>query len=99
MSFTSIEQNVVSQTIEILGRDVTYNSVGYDPVEIKGVFDNSFVDVEGIVSLKPTLRINLQDLSASPAKGDTVEINSVVYNVLESREDGFGGSTLILHED
>jgi hypothetical protein len=96
MSFKTLEQQVVGLTNKVLGRDVTYTPSGGSDVSIKGVFDNTWVDVEGVVSLKPILRIDLSDLEALPAKGDTVSIETVNYRVSESRLDGYGGSTLIL---
>ncbi len=96
MSFRALEESVVGLCNEVMGEDVSYTLYGDSPVTIKGVFDNSFIEVEGIVSLKPTLRIKLSDLSSNPGKGDSVVISSVTYRVVESHEDSFGGSTLIL---
>jgi hypothetical protein len=96
MSFRDIEQSIVSQTIDILGRDITYTPITGDPVEIKGLFDNAYVEIDGMMSLKAILRIDLADLALLPAKGDEVTIASTDYAVTESREDGHGGTTLIL---
>jgi hypothetical protein len=96
--FPSIESVVVDQTINLLGREVDYTCDGYSAVTIKGVFNNAFVEVEGVVTLRPILRINISDLPASPGKNDTIEINSVEYRVLESQRDGYGGTTLVLQK-
>lgn len=80
----------------VWGTDVSYTSSGQSPVSIKGVFDNAYVDVEGVVSLKPILLVKLADLLADPGKGDEVTIDETDYKVMESRLDGNGGSSLIL---
>jgi hypothetical protein len=94
--FNSLEQAVVSLTTETMGRSCTYTPNGGTPVSITAVFSRAYVEVEGVVSLKPILRINLADLLTAPDNGDLVNIDSADYQVMESRLDGFGGSTLIL---
>lgn len=95
-NFKQLEKNVVDICQQTIGRDVLYTPVLGAPTTIKGVYDNAFIEVLGVTSLKPVLRINLNDLITPPAKGDTVTIDSVIYKVTESRPDGFGGSLLIL---
>ena len=98
MVFDDIAQNVIDAVNTALGKDITYTPSVGSPVSIKGIFDNQFVDIEGIVSVKPTLRISLADLASAPTKNDAVTISSVTYSILESRVDGFGGTTLILQK-
>jgi hypothetical protein len=83
----------------VFGEDVDYTPSGAsEPTTIKGIFTSAYVEVEGVVTLKPILRINLEDLSSDPGKGDTVDIDDVTYKVVESRVDGNGGTTLILQK-
>ncbi len=96
MSFKALGEQLVSLTNGVFGDSISYTPSGGLPVSINGIFDNAFVDVEGIVSLKPVLRIDLSDLVGAPGKGDQVTIDTVVYSVSESRLDGHGGTTLIL---
>lgn len=98
MSFRTLEELVIGATNTVFGEDVTYTPVSGSPVEIKGVLNNSWVDAEGMISLRPTLQIRLSDLSSAPRKGDSVTISSTPYRVSESRVDGYGGSTLILQK-
>lgn len=98
MSFRLLEDAVLKAGNTAFGTDVTYTPAVGSASSISGVFDNAYVEVQGVVSVKPTLRIRLSDLSASPGKGDSVTISAVSYRVLESREDGYGGSTLILQK-
>jgi hypothetical protein len=98
MSFRTLTDSLVDLCQEVFGAECTYTPDGGSPVTINGVFDNAYVDVEGVVTLKPTLRIALDDLEAEPGKGDEVTVDEVAYRVMESREDGFGGTTLILQK-
>lgn len=86
----------MAATGRVFGEDCTYTPSGGSPVSIKGVFDNAFIEVEGVMSLKPVIRINLSDLEDAPGKGDQVTINSITYDVKESQPDSHGGTTLIL---
>jgi hypothetical protein len=96
MSFKEISQQVVDLCTEVFGQEVSYTPSGGSATDIKGVFDNAYIEVEGVVSLRPILKIKLSDLDDAPARGDAVEIDSVEYTVSESRLDGHGGSLLIL---
>ncbi len=96
MDFKALGESIVSQCQDIFGQDVEYTPDEGSPVTIKGVFDNAYVEVEGIQSLRPILRIALAALEEEPGKGDQVEIESVTYKVVESRKDEHGGTTLIL---
>jgi hypothetical protein len=96
MSFKTLGRTVVGLCNRVLGDEITYTPSGDSAVTINAVFDNAWVEVEGVQSLKPILRIDLSDLENPPGKGDQATIESVNYRVEESRPDGFGGSTLIL---
>jgi len=97
-NFKALAAQVVGLCGSVFGDTVTYTPADGSPVSINGVFDNAWVETEGVQSLKPILRINLGDLDDAPAKGDAVEISGVDYSVTESRADGHGGSTLILRK-
>lgn len=97
MSFKKLEDLVLDVTQKVAGDTCSYTQ-GTTTTQINGIFDNSYVEIEGIVSLKPTLRIKLSDLPTPPSKGDSVVVSTVNYKVLESRADGYGGSTLILQK-
>lgn len=98
MSFKSLEAIVVKLCNRVIGTSITYTPAIGSASSINGIFDNQYVDINGVVSLKPTLRISLVDLASAPAKNDTVTISGTTYRILESREDGYGGSTLILQK-
>jgi hypothetical protein len=96
MSFKAIEQMVVDQCNSTMGQDVTYTSSDDSETELKAVFSNAWVHVNGVDSLRPILRISLADLELPPARADGVLIDEVEYRVDEIQPDGFGGTTLIL---
>lgn len=99
MSFKALSDSIVGLCNDVFGDSYSYTPNEASPVSIKAVFGTAWVDVEGTVSLKKTLRIRLSDLPSEPAKGDMVTIEEVDYRVMESHEDGHGGSTLILQKD
>jgi hypothetical protein len=98
MSFRSLEDAVIGITNTIFGTPATYTPISGDPVEINGVFDNAYIESQGVSSLKPVLRIRLSDLAASPAKGDQVTVSSTTYRVLSSENDSYGAALLILQK-
>lgn len=79
-----------------MGDEITYTPNAGSPLAIKGVFDNAAVAVEGVISIRPIVRIVLSDLESEPLRGDQVTINSTDYTVSEVEPDSFGGATLIL---
>ena len=72
--------------------------------KINGIFDEIFEqvdpDTEVVVSSNLlTLGIKLSDLPYPPEKNDRVKLRKTIYRVVDSQEDGQGGSELILHRD
>ena len=99
MSFDDLAEGVLKATNRTLGRLVTYSPSGSDDVEIYGVFDNIHIEVSGVSSLRPSLRIQLSDLNEVPTSQDTVTVSEVSYSVIDCQEDGFGGALLVLHKE
>lgn len=97
----SIFDPLISTINSVFGSDITYSYLDGSPDSaIKGVFDNAFVEVNGISTKKPVLRnVKLSDLSAEPVEGDTVTISSVEYTVREHEPDGHGTTILILEKN
>jgi hypothetical protein len=98
VGFKSIAASITSLCVNTLGDEVTYTPSAGAPVTLQGVFEHAWLEVEGINTLKPILRIAVADLVALPAKGDAVSIDSVWYAVHESHLDGNGGATLFLRK-
>ncbi len=84
------------------GVAVTYTPGVGAPVQIKGIFGNAQVEVDlggesKSVVQQPSLGIKLADLAALPTKQDRVTVNAITYKVVDSQEDGEGGTLLLLH--
>lgn len=97
MGFRKIEKNVVTITTRNLGDVITYQlNPETTELEIDGIFDNAFVEVNGVSSTHPQVNIDLRDLPRKPSVKDKVTVESVLYSVIEPRYDGIGGCLLIL---
>src|SRR5512133_3481279 len=77
-------------------------SVG-DAVDVKGVFDASYVQVNagqaGVVSSGPAVFLMVADLPTNPEEDDPIiTVAGVAYRVREPKSDGKGGVVLLLHE-
>lgn len=96
MSFESIIKTINS----VFGTSVTYSYISGDPNStLKGVFDNAFVEVNGVSTRKPILKIALIDLTSEPVEGDTLLIGSTSYTVQDHQPDSFGTTVLILEKN
>lgn len=104
MSWPAIADKILQTTIGAFGQPVTYTPSGGSPITINGVFDAAHSEVgmgshvPGVSSVSPRLGIRLADLPAKPKKGDLVAIGATTYRVIDSEEDGDGGSTLRLQK-
>jgi hypothetical protein len=102
MSWETARDAALKIAMGTFGKVVTYTPTVGSPTQISGVFDNSHVAVivNGVEhsQVAPTLGIRLADLAAKPTKGDQVTVGGVTYKVIDSQEDGAGGTTLILQK-
>lgn len=105
MAWSDLYNSILSQALRTLGQDVQYTPAATGvAVTIRGIFSkpNESVDVTHgmapITGTRPTLGIRLSDLAAKPTKSDTVVVNGVTYRVIDSSEDGEGGSRLQLQK-
>ncbi|GJQ59783.1 MAG: hypothetical protein D8M57_13215 [Candidatus Scalindua sp. AMX11] len=77
--------------------DITYNSG-----TIQGIFDNAFLEDQqddvDIETLQPQVTVKTSDVSGL-AHGDTMTIDSVVYNVIGIQPDGTGLTNVLLSQD
>ncbi len=65
---------------------------------VRGIFDNGYQDVLGIVSgTQPVFTLATTDVG-SAAVGDTITISSVAYTIAEIQPDGTGMTRLMLRE-
>lgn len=97
MSFPKIEKMVVSITNKVFGREISYNLLPESLVlEIKGVFDKAYIEYDGVSTTRPVLTIDLALIGRYPSKKDTILIDSVLYKIIDIRQDQFGGALLVL---
>lgn len=99
---------------DLLGKATSDSAFG-EPVEythtrrkiikrINGIFDELFEQVDPdtevvVASNLITLGIRLKDLPFAPEKLDKVKLRGKTFFVVDSMEDGQGGSELQLHKD
>lgn len=94
--------NLLDCAIDVFGEDITYYPVSGGSFKLKGVFDQNYQaidpDTEQVISANQmVLGLNLNDLSFEPKNGDLVRIQDSQFRVIDSREDGQGGTSLMLH--
>lgn len=105
MAWADLADSVLKTAIATFKTAATYTPINQDlaPAEIEGVFDIPNLSVDPVTgapvdTFQPTLGVRVADLPAFPEFGDTVEINSKTYRVLEVREDTQGGAILVLNK-
>lgn len=95
-------EKVMAVCTDTFGKPAEYLPAAGGSKSIRGVFANASVTVDlgGVETpmMAPTLGVRLLDLPGRPARADRVIIVGVTYKVLDSQEDGEGGTTLILHK-
>jgi hypothetical protein len=99
MAFSDLSKAVLKTVNNVFGVSISYTHIsGSPPAVIKGVFDNAFVEIQGVTTLKPVLKIQLSDLIEEPIELDRVVIDSITYTVLDSQPDIYGATLLILEK-
>lgn len=100
MSFEDTKDAMFDEINSVFGQDVIYTFIAdSSTVTIRGVFENAFVEVDGISTKQPILRnVILEELGADPVEGDQVEIDSIDYVVRYHEPDSHGSTTLILEK-
>lgn len=97
MSFSKATDALLKSVNKVFGISATYTYLSSGLTSsIKGVFDNAFVEVNGIATKTPTFRIRLADLTAEPTDGDQILIGTVSYYIRLHEADSHGATILIL---
>lgn len=94
---------VLKHCTNTFGEVVTYYPKRGGSYKIEGIFDNDFETVdpetEQLVSSNLSmLGVNLNDLNFEMKINDMVQVRNLRYKIMEVREDGQGGASLILHK-
>lgn len=97
--FSNIANALFKPINKILGDELTYTyKVGGSDL-ISAVFENAYIEVQGVSTLKPILRnVVRSELDHVPVKGDSVSIGGVAYRVVDPQSDGLGSYLLILEK-
>lgn len=98
-----MKESVNDLVTNTFGQPVIYNHASGAISHLQGVFTKDFVEVSlghdnPNASLKPVLFIQKSDLAEEPTSGDTCVTDSTTYKIIESKDDGGGGTLLILHK-
>lgn len=102
MDWQKLSDKCLRSVVSSLGRTVAYEHTTGEVSSLKGISAREFVEISNqgsktaVLANRQTLCVRIADLAKKPAKGDQVTIDAVIFVVIETREDGEGGSTLVL---
>lgn len=104
VDFRDRVDRILKASTHVFGEEVTLLPLKGGRYSIKGIFDNEWESVDAETeeitsSNQPVLGINLHRLKIHPRQGDRLKIRNLTYKIIDVREDGQGGATLILHKE
>lgn len=102
VDFRDRVNRILKSSTKTFGEPITYYPKKGGVYKIRGIFDHDYEavdpDTEQLVSMnQPALGLNLNDVPFYPSVNDKVQVRNLKYRVIDSREDGQGGATLLLH--
>lgn len=102
MSFRHHVDRILKLSTNRFGEDVKFFPKSGGAFAIRAIFDNDYQVVdpgtEQVISAnQPALGVNLNDLKGEIKIQDEVEVRGQRFRIVEKREDGQGGATLLLH--
>lgn len=103
MGWAELKETINDVVTNTFGQDVTYYHISGAISTLVGVFTNNYIEVSlggdnAMSSLKPVLFVQLADLPEEPTTGDKCVLDSVEYKIIDSKDDGGGGTLLVLHK-
>lgn len=103
VDFRDRVKRVLRSSTKLFGEWVQYYPKNGGTYKLRGIFDHDYQavdpDTEQLVSSnQPALGLNMNDFEFQIKQRDQVQIRNVRYSVIDSREDGQGGVTLLLHK-
>lgn len=97
---------VVGPVTGVFGESVHFMPATTRPVDITGVYDAAYVEVDvaggmGMTSARPVLGVQLSEFLTLPLQGDRLTIirTGETFVVKEVRDDGHGAAKLMLNLD
>ncbi len=97
MTFRSDIAAADSDILEALGDSATITEPGQDPVQVQGVFENDYIEINGVESVYPLFSC-LQSEVGSVAHGWGLSYDGSSYKVVGKEPDGMGMITLVLEK-
>lgn len=102
VDFRDRVDNVLNHCTSVFGEEVILLPKAGGSYKIVGIFDHEYVAVDPdteqpISANNPALGVNLNDIPIDIVQGDIFEIRNLRYKVIDNREDGQGGATVLLH--
>lgn len=103
MEWSELAEAANRVVVDTLGMEVTWQPLAGGDYTIRGVFNKDTIPIDQGLEVadlkpKPTLMVKVSDLPARPKPKDRVTISGTIYTVEESREDGQGGTVLMLYK-
>lgn len=104
MGWQDLADQTLIATQDLFGEAATYTRAADGAVSAltRVIFDEDATVVSQelgvpVRSGQPGIAVRLADLSAEPARGDTVVVRSESFRVVDILGDGQGGAVLLLH--
>ncbi len=101
--FRNRVNRILKAATSTFGEAVVFYPKSGGVYKCQGIFDNEYQaidpDTEQVISSnQPALGINLNDLPIELNIEDLVKIRGYEFRIVDKREDGQGGATLLLHK-
>ncbi len=103
MAVESAADRLIFLDVDDFGTTASYTVQGGSPVNIIGIFDNEFIEVDsggtvGVAIQQPRFLCRTSDVS-SAAESDAKTIIAVPYTIRIVQDDGTGMTTLVLEKN
>ncbi len=103
MPVESAADRLVFLNVDDFGTTASYTVQGGSAVNIIGIFDNEFIEVDaggtvGVAIQQPRFLCRTSDIS-SATEGDAITILGVAYTIRIVQDDGTGMTTLVLEKN
>lgn len=96
--WTSLLNSLNGTALAAFGREVTYSPESGAQTAIRAVFEPAHQAEEHAPGVYAVLFVMLSDLPQSPARGDEVMVDSVLYKVFDIEGDTSGAAVLRLRQ-
>ena len=103
MSFREKVDRLLGHSMRTFGETVTFYPSSGGVYKVQAVLDWKYEaiepDTEQLSSAnQPTLGVNLNDIKFEINQNDKVKVMETTFRVIDKREDGQGGTLLLLHK-